>query len=170
MNQEQPIQQSIPPPPPPMPPLPPQQTPVPTPPSSASPPPNGITPGYGKRKDGEVQNLAVVPDEFMRLFEHDPSEIILVQALKHQIGVLIIYLLTGLVIFALLLGTGLLVADTSLLGSANLSQNNLGVGLVITLFLSVLIAGIGFAATIVYQKSRLILTNQKLVLFVTIVY
>lgn len=132
-------------------------------PSSASVPPNKITPSYGKQTTGEAQNLAGVPDEFMKLFEHDPSEVILVQALKHPIGLTIIYLLTGLVIFALLFGSGILLVDTNLLGSANLSEDNRGVGLVITLFLSLIIAGIGFTATVVYRKSRLILTNQKLV-------
>lgn len=42
-------------------------------------------------RSGETQNLAGVPAEFMGLFEHDPSEVILYQALRHPAGVYFIY-------------------------------------------------------------------------------
>lgn len=132
-------------------------------PSSAVAPPHGITPNYGKKKTGESQNLAGVPDEFMKLFEHDPSEVILRQALKHPVGLVVIYILTIAVTLVVIVGAVLFLNDSTLLGSDSLSEGAQAVGLLVTLFIVMLIVIVGFAATIVYKKSRLIVTNQKLV-------
>lgn len=132
-------------------------------PSSASPPPSGITPGYGGRKVGETQNLAGVPDEFMNLFEHDPSEIILKQALKHPVGLWFIYSAALLTILLVTIGGGALLADSRLLGATEISAGGKAVGAFAILIVCALIVILAFAAGIVYKKSRMILTNQKLV-------
>lgn len=132
-------------------------------PSSAAAPPHGITPGYGKKKAGQLQNLAGVPAEFMRLFEHDPSEVILRQALKHPVGIVVIYTLTIVVAIAVIMGSIIFFSDSTLMGSSSTSEGARALGLLVTLFIVALVAILGFAATIVYKKSRLILTNQKLV-------
>lgn len=132
-------------------------------PSSASPAPGGITPNYGEKKDGDSQNLAGVPDEFMNLFEHDPSEIILKQALKHPVGLGFIYGSALVAMLILLFGGGLLLLDTSILGSSELSAGAQGIGAFVMLIVGGLIAILALAAGIVYKKSRMILTNQKIV-------
>lgn len=131
--------------------------------SAAAAPSHGITPGYGKRKTGESVNLAGVPDEFMKLFEHDPSEVILRQALKHPIGLLVIYILAAVVGVSVMAGAVLFLTDSTLLGTVNFSENIRAISLLVVLFIVTLVIVVAFAATIVYKKSRLILTNQKLV-------
>lgn len=132
-------------------------------PSSASVPPNGITPSYREKKEGQTQNLAGVPDEFMALFEHDPSEVILQQGLKHPIGTWFILGVTILSIVLVLFGTSLLLTDNIELGMSDISVEAKALGSFVALILCAVIAAIAFAAMIVYRKSRMILTNQKLV-------
>lgn len=132
-------------------------------PSSASAPASGITPRYGEVKTGKSKNLANVPDEFMRLFEHDPSEVIMREALKHPIGNLIIYILAFVVIAALLSGAGLFITDSEILGESGLSPGIKLIGTFGAVLISILVAIMAYAATVVYSKSRMILTNQKLV-------
>jgi membrane protein YdbS with pleckstrin-like domain len=131
--------------------------------SSASVPPNGVTPNYGQKTDGQTQNLAGVPDEFMALFEHDPSEVILKQGLKHPIGTWFILGVAIISIVLVLFGTSLLLTDSVELGMGESSVEAKALGSFVALILCVMIAAIAFAAMIVYRKSRIILTNQKLV-------
>lgn len=132
-------------------------------PSSASPAPGGITPNYGEKKDGDSQNLAGVPDEFMNLFEHDASEIILKQALKHSVGLGFIYGAALVTLAIVVLGGGLVLLDSEAFGSAEISAGAQAIGAFAMLIVGGLIAVLAFAASIVYKKSRMILTNQKIV-------
>lgn len=121
------------------------------------------TPQYRTKTEGDTKNLAGVPEEFMQLFEHDPSEIILKQALKHSIGVWFIYAAAILAVVVILGTMGLLFTDNSLFGSAGVSEGAKGLGFLVALIVSGLILVIAIAAKTVYQKSRMILTNQKIV-------
>lgn len=132
-------------------------------PSSASAPPSGITPNYKEKKFGETQNLAGVPDEFMNLFEHDPSEVILKQALKHPIGLGVIYTTAICVTLFVVVGGLLLLADNSMLEGMGISAAGKALAVLALFVIGLLIIGISFAASIVYRKSRMILTNQKVV-------
>lgn len=135
------------------------------PPSSASAAPGGMTPNYREKAEGETQNLAGVPEEFMDMFEHDPSEIILMQGLRHPIGVLAIFAMAGMATFLVIVGYVLLISDSSFFESIGASSANAGaIGGLVAVVLLALIAGISFLAAYVYKKSRLILTNQKVVL------
>jgi hypothetical protein len=140
------------------------QSPVPQPPV-AKPADSGVTPNFRGRQSGETQNLAGVPEEFMRLFEHDPSEIILYQALRHPFGVFAIYASAGVAVFLVIAFLGFIAADSDGLLGMNVSESAFGIILLIGILLMVLIAGISYAASYVYRKSRMILTNQKVVFF-----
>lgn len=123
------------------------------------------SPNYGEAgKQDASQNLAGVPEEFMNLFEHDPSEIILDQARRHPIGVVGIYAAMTLTAIVLIGSFLFLSSDSKILGGAGLSSAAIGIGWLVILFLLVFMFGIGFVAAYVYKKSRLILTNQKVVL------
>lgn len=132
-------------------------------PSTASVPPSGFTPNYREKKEGKPQNLAGVPDEFMNLFEHDPSEVILKQGLKHPIGVWFILAITIIAIVMVLVGASLLLTDSLLFGASSFSAEAKALGSFVALILCAVIGAISFAAMIVYRKSRMILTNQKIV-------
>lgn len=139
-----------------------QQTASPSP-SAASPGPGNMTPNYREKTVGDSQNLAGVPDEFMDLFEHDASEVILKQALKHPVGLWFIY---GAVIFTIVLifgGGSLLLSDSAFFGSSGISAEGQAIGAFAMLIVAALVVALGFAASIVYRKSRMILTNQKVV-------
>lgn len=124
-----------------------------------------VSPNYGKANDNDSsQNLAGVPEEFLRLFEHDPSEVIMYQARRHPVGVIGIYGAMGLTAFILITGFLFLSSNSDFLGSAGLSSSAIGIGWLVIIFLLVLMFGIGFVAAYVYKKSRMILTNQKVVL------
>lgn len=126
---------------------------------------SGVTPNFRGRQTGETQNLAGVPEEFMRLFEHDPSEIILYQALRHPFGVFAIYAF-GFVAAAIIIGfIGLFASNSSILSGLNISESVFSVILLVGVLLLVMVAGISYAASYVYRKSRMILTNQKVVFF-----
>lgn len=123
------------------------------------------TPNYGEVGDRDTsQNLAGVPDEFMHLFEHDPSEIILYQATRHPVGVLFILLMGGVsavVIIALYI---FLISDSSMTSVIGMSSAGIGaVGALVVVVLMAIIAAVSLLAAHVYKKSRLILTNQKVV-------
>lgn len=132
-------------------------------PSSASPPPSGVTPNYREKTQGESQNLAGVPDEFMNLFEHDPSEVILKQALKHPVGFWFIYAIAIFTILLVAVGGAAVLSDNTFMGSSGISAEGKAIGAFALLIIGALIISIAFAASIVYKKSRMILTNQKLV-------
>jgi hypothetical protein len=124
------------------------------------------TPNYGESGPGlhAGKNLAGVPDEFLKLFEHDPSEVIMLQTTKHPVGLIAIYggTILGVVLIAIVYG--LMLSDQSLLDTLGLSRSAVAtLGAMLSLFLASIAALIGLIAGYVYQKSRLILTNQKVV-------
>ena len=111
------------------------QSPVPQPPV-AKPADSGVTPNFRGRQSGETQNLAGVPEEFMRLFEHDPSEIILYQALRHPFGVFAIYASAGVAVFLVIAFLGFIAADSDGLLGMNVSESAFGIILLIGMRLS----------------------------------
>lgn len=123
----------------------------------------GITPNYRERLTGDSQNLAGVPEEFMRLFEHDPSEVILYQALRHPIGVFTIYASAGIAIFLVLVFIAMVASNPSGFLGIDASDGIISVLALVAFFLIILTAGLSYAAAYVYKKSRMILTNQKVV-------
>ncbi len=124
---------------------------------------DGSTPNYLGNRSGETQNLAGVPAEFMGLFEHDPSEVILYQALRHPAGVYFIYGAgIGAVILIVLL-MGVIASDTSGTFGTGLSSNFFSVMVLVGILFIAITAGVSLAAAYIYKKSRMILTNQKLV-------
>jgi len=123
----------------------------------------GINPNYQEDVTGESQNKAGVPKEFLGLFEHDPSEVLLLQALKHPIGRVGIYLLAIISIALVMGGAGIILGDSKSFGVSGLSAGSKGIGAFVALVVSAVIAVVALAAATVYSKSRMILTNQKLV-------
>ena len=126
---------------------------------------NFKTPNYGETSEsGQSKNLAGVPEEFLNLFEHDPSEAILYQATRHPIGVLAIFAMGGFAALLVIAGYAFLISDSSFFSSLGMSATNVSaVGALIVIVLLTLIVGISLLAAYVYKKSRLILTNQKVV-------
>jgi uncharacterized membrane protein YdbT with pleckstrin-like domain len=115
------------------------------------------------RKNSE--NLAGVPDEFMNLFEHDPSEVIMLQATRHAVGVIAIFAMAGVAAFLVLAMYMFVISDSSFFNSIGMNADNVGaIGALVMIILMVLIVGVSLLAATVYKKSRLILTNQKVVL------
>lgn len=123
------------------------------------------TPNYGEVRSGKTQNLAGVPEEFLNLFEHDPSEVILMQATRHPIGVIAIFSMAGIAVFLVIIAYVLLGSGASVFATLGANTENVrAIGALISLVLVALITGISLLAAHVYKKSRLILTNQKVVL------
>jgi len=125
--------------------------------------PQNITPNYLEKATGDSQNLAGVPEEFLRLFEHDPSEVILYQALRHPIGVYAIYGSGVVAIIFIILFIVFIGSDPSGILSGAISGGLISLLSVGALFLILITALISFASAYVYKKSRMILTNQKVV-------
>ena len=123
------------------------------------------TPNYGENGDsGKDQNLAGVSEEFLHLFEHDPSEAIVYQATRHPIGVLAIFAMGGIAALLIIVVYTFLVSDPAFFSSIGMrSANVTAVGSLVAVLLLALIAGISFLSAYIYKKSRLILTNQKVV-------
>lgn len=136
-------------------------------PPSPTPSPDYSTPNYGENGGNSIHaghNLAGVPKEFLDLFEHDASEVIMLQTTKHPIGLVGIYGGTALAILLIFLVYGLLVGDSEITRSLGINGADLAaLGGLIALVLSALVTAIGLVVGYVYKKSRLILTNQKVV-------
>lgn len=131
-------------------------------------PPTGhsSTPNYGEGGPGmhSGKNLAGVPEEFLRLFEHDPSEVISYQVKRHPIGVFGIYVGTASGIILVLVVYSLIVTNKDISETIGISSSAaISVGGLVSLLLVALTAFIGLASAYIYKKSRLILTNQKVV-------
>lgn len=131
----------------------------------SKPQPKGITPNYREKSGEESQNLAGVPEEFLHLFEHDANEVIVLQAVRHPVGILAIFGMAGFAAVLVVIGYIFIASDTSIFNSIGANAASVtAVGGLITLILMGLIAGIAALAAYVYKKSRFILTNQKVVL------
>lgn len=121
------------------------------------------TPNYSERSGrGDGHNLAGVPEEFMKLFEHDESEVIMYQALRHPIGVFAIYAVGGLAIIMVIVSLVVLMGDSSIFGAA--SGGFISIASIVAIFLIAFIALVSLIGAYVYKRSRMILTNQKVVL------
>jgi len=135
--------------------------------STQSAPRDYSTPNYGEAQGDGLhagKNLAGVPGEFLKLFEHDPSEVIMIQSAKHPIGLIGIYGGAFLAIVLIIATYSFFALDEGLLASMNISKSSaVGLGGLITLILASFTAIIAALAGYVYKKSRLILTNQKVV-------
>ncbi len=123
------------------------------------------TPNYGEEGEvGESQNLAGVSEEFLHLFEHDPSEVIVYQATRHPVGVAFIFLSAVLSALLVIFSYGFLVTDSGFLDSIGVSTASASaIGGLVSMVLIALIVGIALLSAHIYRKSRLILTNQKVV-------
>jgi Bacterial PH domain len=124
----------------------------------------GVTPNYREDATGKTEDRAGVPKEFLYLFEHDPSEIILEQALRHPFGIYAIYAVVVLVVMLVMTFTGaILVNSNAILGMGISESAATLIGLAGILVMSLSVIG-GMLSAYVYGKSRVILTNQKVVL------
>lgn len=123
------------------------------------------TPNYGEKGDSEKsQNLAGVSEEFLHLFEHDPSEAIVYQATRHPVGVLAIFLMGGAATFLIITIYIFLISDSTFASSMGMNSANVtAVGGLVAVVLLAIVAGVSFLSAYIYKKSRLILTNQKVV-------
>lgn len=123
------------------------------------------TPNYGEQNEpGKDQNLAGVSEEFLHLFEHDPSEAIVYQATRHPIGVLAIFAMGGVAALLIIVVYTFLASDPAFFTSIGIRPANVtAIGGLVSVVLLAIIAGISFLSAYVYKKSRLILTNQKVV-------
>lgn len=123
------------------------------------------TPNYGENAASDKKrNLANVPEEFLNLFEHDPSETILYQATRHPVGVFTIFIMAAVAALVIITGYTFLITDPSLFSSMGMDSGSLSaVGALVVLVLLVVVVGVSLLAAYVYKKSRLILTNQKVV-------
>lgn len=127
--------------------------------------PKDLRPNYREKTSGQAQNLAGVPPEFMNLFEHDPNEVIYMQALRHPIGVIGIYAMGGVAVLLTVVLYAFLLQDGSMTEGLGIDSTSAkAVGSLVTLLILAITLGITFLAAYVYKKSRMILTNQKVVL------
>ncbi len=124
------------------------------------------TPNYGENGDsGKDQNLAGVSEEFLHLFEHDPSEAIVYQATRHPIGAITIFAMGGIAAFLIIVAFVFFVSDASFFSSVGMNSTNAtAVGSLVAIVLLAVIAAVTFLSSYIYKKSRIILTNQKVVL------
>lgn len=128
--------------------------------------PHAPTPNYGEAGSGmhAGKNIAGVPKEFLELFEHDPSEVIMMQTTHHPIGLAAIYGGTAIAIVLILVMFGVIVADSSFAESLGVSGGSVAsLGGLLVILITSAVGLIGLVAGHVYRKSRLILTNQKVV-------
>ncbi len=124
----------------------------------------GVTPNYREDASGKTEDRAGVPKEFLYLFEHDPSEIILEQALRHPFGMYLIYAVTIFVVMLVMTFMGAVMVDPEAVLGMGLSESAATfLGLAGILVMSGSVIG-GMLSAYVYGKSRIILTNQKVVL------
>lgn len=107
---------------------------------------------------------AAVPEEFLHLFEHDDNERIIAQALRHPFGVYFIYATVAVVVIIVMAVLGTLASNPKEIIGTQLSGSAVSM-MVFAGFTLVSLAVIGgMLAAYVYKKSRLILTNQKIVI------
>ena len=113
--------------------------------------------------DLTVDMRADVPEEFLHMFEHDMAEPVLKQAVRHPYGVYVIYLIAAFAVLVTSMIIGFLSADSAAVFGAELSANT-KVLMVLAGVIIFVISGLGgILSAYVYQKSRIILTNQKIV-------
>lgn len=100
------------------------------------------------------------------LFEHDPEEIIIGEAYRHNIGMLFIFFSAGLIIVLLTVLVGIteknqgVITDTFPFEGAGVSS---ALGLFLLVMVVVILLG-AVAAAYVYRKNYFVLTDQKLVM------
>lgn len=123
----------------------------------------GLTPNYREDDDGAFQDRVGVSKEFTQLFELDPSEVILAQATRHPFGMLAIYAVGAAVVLIMAIFAGFISINPSVLGQG--VGGGAIAGIILVCLVMILLSSLGaILAAQVYQKSRMILTNQKIVL------
>ncbi len=124
----------------------------------------GDTPNYREDPHGTAENRANVPKEFLKLFESDASEIILEQGLRHPFMIYAIYVVTAFVVILITTLMGAVLVNPKDLIGTNISANAASIIALIAMFAAVFSILVGVLSAYLYGKSRLILTNQKIVL------
>lgn len=124
----------------------------------------GDTPNYREDPEGAAENRANVPKEFLKLFESDPSEIILEQGLRHPFMVYAIYGVTAFVVILITSLMGAVLANPKAIIGTNISNNAATVIALISMLGILFSVIVGLLSAYLFGKSRLILTNQKIVL------
>lgn len=124
----------------------------------------GDTPNYREDSEGAAENRAGVPKEFLKLFESDASEIILEQGLRHPFMIYAIYAVTAFVVILITTLMGAVLVNSKALIGTDISENAATIIAIISMFAVVLSIIVGVLSAYLYGKSRLILTNQKIVL------
>lgn len=124
----------------------------------------GLTPNYREDDDGSYQDRVGVGKEFTQLFELDASEVILAQATRHPFGMLAIYGVGAALVLVLSVFAGFAsVNSKSLLGPG--VGGDAVAGIILVCLVLILFTSLGaILAAQIYMKSRMILTNQKIVL------
>lgn len=130
----------------------------------ATPKLTGDTPNYREDGEGAAENRAGVPKEFLDLLELDPSEIILQQALRHPFGVYVIYGVVAFVVTIVMAIAGAVLINPEEFLGMGVSAGAASLISMVALLVAVGSVIGGMLAARVYGKSRMILTNQKVVL------
>ncbi|MCB9822989.1 PH domain-containing protein [Candidatus Nomurabacteria bacterium] len=125
---------------------------------------SGDTPNYREDPEGVAENRANVPNEFLNLFESDASEIILEQGLRHPFMIYAIYAVTAFVVILITSLMGAVLVNPKALIGTNISENAATVIALISMFAAIFSILVGVLSAYLFGKSRLILTNQKIVL------
>jgi hypothetical protein len=131
---------------------------------SNHPSPTGLTPNYQEDTSGRVEDRAGVPQEFLNIFEHDPSEIILKQGLRHPFMVYAIYGVTVFVVILITSLMGFILVNPKAIVGTGISESTATVIALVSILGAAFAILIGILSAYLYGKSRLILTNQKIVL------
>ncbi len=124
----------------------------------------GESPNYGEENDGQTEDRAGVPKEFLNLFEHDSSEIILLQGLRHPFMVYAIYAVTAFVVVLITSLMGFILVNPKAILGTTISESTATIIALISILAVAFSILIGALSGFLYGKSRLILTNQKIVL------
>ena len=124
----------------------------------------GDTPNYREDPEGAAENRANVPKEFLKLFESDPSEIILEQGLRHPFMVYAIYGVTAFVVILITSLMGAVLANPKAIIGTNISNNAATVIALISMLGILFSVIVGLLSAYLFGKSRLILTHKKIVL------
>lgn len=124
----------------------------------------GLTPNYREADNGGYQDRVDVSKEYTKLFELDPSEVILAQATRHPFGMFAIYSIGAVLVLVLSVFAGFAsINSKSLLGPG--VGGDAVAGIVLVCLVLILFTSLGaILAAQVYMRSRMILTNQKIVL------
>lgn len=124
----------------------------------------GLTPNYREDDNGGYQDRVGVGKEYTDLFELDSSEVILAQATRHPFGMFVIYGVGAVLVLVLSVFAGFASVNSKALLGPGVTTNTV-TGIVLVCLIIMLLTSLGaILAAQVYMRSRMILTNQKIVL------